>query len=112
MAAIGTRPAGVAEPSAPPSQAGPVGEELPIRMPPATKRHRLMQTLQFGANPLAFNLAPARRFGDVWQISILSRHEPMVVTSHPDHVESLFKAKPEDAPSLAGESPLRPILGP
>jgi cytochrome P450 len=36
----------------------------------------------------------------------------MVVTSHPDHVRSLFTAKPADAPSLTGESPLRPILGP
>ena len=60
---------------------------------------------------MAFNLAPHERFGDVWQISILSRDEPMAVTCHPDHVESLFKAKPADAPSLAGESPLRPILG-
>jgi cytochrome P450 len=31
---------------------------------------------------------------------------------HPDHVRSLMKAKPADAPSLTGESPLRPILGP
>ena len=35
-----------------------------------------------------------------------------VVTSHPDHVRSLFTAKPEQAPSLTGESPLRPIVGP
>ena len=34
------------------------------------------------------------------------------VTSHPDHVRSLFTANPEQAPSLTGESPLRPILGP
>jgi cytochrome P450 len=45
-------------------------------------------------------------------IQLMSRGEPFVVTSHPDHVESLFKAKPADAPSLTGESPLRPILGP
>ena len=35
-----------------------------------------------------------------------------MVTSHPDHVRSLFTAKPEQAPSLTGESPLRPIVGP
>ena len=33
-------------------------------------------------------------------------------TCHPDHVKSLFTAKPEHAPSLTGESPLRPIVGP
>ncbi len=35
-----------------------------------------------------------------------------VITSHPDHVRSLFTAPPELAPSLTGESPLRPIVGP
>jgi cytochrome P450 len=35
-----------------------------------------------------------------------------VITSHPDHVRSLFTAKPEQAPSLTGESPLRPVVGP
>src|SRR6202021_607240 len=40
------------------------------------------------------------------------RAEPFVMTSHPDHVKSLFTADPSDAPSLTGETPLRPILGP
>ena len=39
-------------------------------------------------------------------------NETIVVTSHPDHVKSLFTANPDDAPSLTGESPLRPIVGP
>ncbi len=81
-------------------------------MPPALGPARLVQTLKFGIRPLSFMLAPSQRFGDVWQLSLLSRDEPMAVTCHPDHVQSLFKAKPEDAPSLTGESPLRPILGP
>jgi cytochrome P450 len=62
--------------------------------------------------PLTFSLEARRELGDVWQVQLLSRDEPIVLTSHPDHVESLFKAKPADAPSLTGESPLRPILGP
>ena len=33
------------------------------------------------------------------------------ITSHPDHVKSLFTASPDLAPSLTGESPLRPIVG-
>jgi cytochrome P450 len=61
---------------------------------------------------MAFNLNAHRRFGDVWQVEIISRDEPFVVTCHPDHIRSLMKAKPSDAPSLTGESPLRPILGP
>ena len=58
------------------------------------------------------SLRAYRELGDVWQLQLLSRGEPFVVTAHPDHVRSLLKAKPEDAPSLTGESPLRPILGP
>ena len=42
----------------------------------------------------------------------LMRDEPFTLTSHPDHVKSLMTARPEDAPSLTGESPLRPIVGP
>ncbi|HUZ29179.1 MAG TPA: cytochrome P450 [Solirubrobacteraceae bacterium] len=68
--------------------------------------------MTFGARPMEFNMAPRHRFGDVWQINILSRDEPFVVTCHPDHVESLFKAKFQDAETLTSESPLRPILGP
>ena len=96
----------------PPSPAGPVDADAEICRPPALNRPRLIQTLGFGARPMSFALAPRHRFGDVWQINILSRDEPMVVTCHPDHVESLFKAKIDQAETLTGESPLRPILGP
>jgi cytochrome P450 len=61
---------------------------------------------------MAFNLRAHRRYGDVWQLRLISRREPFVVTCHPDHIRSLMKANPADAPSLTGESPLRPILGP
>jgi cytochrome P450 len=81
-------------------------------MPPALAPGRVTQTIRFGMRPLSFMLAPSRTLGDVWQLNLLSRDEPMAVTCHPDHVQSLFKAKPDEAPSLTGESPLRPILGP
>ena len=74
--------------------------------------NRFVQSVRFVANPLANSLHGREQFGDVWQIELLSRKEPFVVTTHPDHVKSLLTAKPADAPSLTGESPLRPILGP
>ncbi len=95
-----------------PSPAGPVADDLPIRMPPIRDQSRLRETLRFAFGPMAFSLRAYRELGDVWQLQLLSRGEPFVVTAHPDHVRSLLKAKPEDAPSLTGESPLRPILGP
>lgn len=81
-------------------------------MPPARDQARLVQTLRFVMRPLTSSLAARRENGDTWQLHLLSRREPFVVTTHPDHIEALFKAKADDAPSLTGESPLRPILGP
>jgi cytochrome P450 len=96
----------------PPSIAGPVEAPLPTRMPPTIRPHsRFVQSIRFVGNPLAFNLQAQHRFGDVWQMGLLSRKDPFVVTCHPQHVRSLLTAKPDDAPSLTGESPLRPILG-
>jgi cytochrome P450 len=61
---------------------------------------------------MSFALASQRRWRDVWQLKAPTRAEPFVVTCHPDHVRALLTADPADAPSLTGESPLRPILGP
>jgi cytochrome P450 len=114
MATVADRktPGDTAQGAAPPSPAGPVDGDLPVRMPPALPLPKFLQTLRFGFRPMSFNLGTRRELGDVWQVKLLTRDEPIVVTSHPDHVESLFRAKPADAPSLTGESPLRPILGP
>jgi cytochrome P450 len=71
-----------------------------------------VQGLRFAARPMSFALGAHRRFGDVWTMRIPNRPEGFVVTCHPDHLRSLMQAAPDDAPSLTGESPLRPILGP
>ena len=97
---------------APPSPAGPADEGDSIRMPPADWAPKWLQTIRFGTRPLSFNLRAHHRYGDVWQLRIFARRDAFIVTCHPDHFRSLMKAKPEDAPSLTGESPLRPILGP
>jgi cytochrome P450 len=89
-----------------------VEDDVPIRMPPARPESRFSQSIRFVFAPMRENLKASRQFGDVWQMGLLSRKESFVVTAHPDHVKSLFKAKPAEAPSLTGESPLRPILGP
>jgi len=81
-------------------------------MPPAPGLPAIAQGLRFARRPMSFALASQRRFGDVWQLRAPTRAEPFVVTCHPDHVRSLLTAPPADAPSLTGESPLRPILGP
>jgi cytochrome P450 len=51
------------------------------------------------------------QLGEVWGMNGYLRGN-VAVTSHPDHVRSLFTAPTEQAPSEAPESPLRPVLGP
>jgi cytochrome P450 family 135 len=100
----------LAGPGAPPSSAGPA-EAPPTAPPPGPTSPPLLQGLRFGLRPMSFHLANLRRFGDVWTLRLPTRRGGFVVTCHPDHLESLLKATPADAPSLTGESPLRPILG-
>jgi cytochrome P450 len=99
--------------SAPGSSAGPIppeeAEGLPT--PPFVDIHPLLQLLHFNQRQIEFVFRARREVGDVFT---LRTPEPnnLIVTSLPDDVRSLFTAKPDEAPSLAGESPLRPILGP
>jgi cytochrome P450 len=97
---------------APPSPAGPIPAEEAgaLAAPPMVPNPRPVQVLRFNQRQIEFVFKARRELGDVW--SMRAYRETDVVTSHPDHVRSLFTAKPEDAPSLTGESPLRPIVGP
>ena len=99
--------------SAPVSSAGPIEPEEAERLPrpPFVDIHPLLQLLHFNQRQIEFVFRAKRELGDVFA---LRTPEPnnLIVTSLPDDVRSLFTAKPDEAPSLAGESPLRPILGP
>jgi cytochrome P450 len=101
--------------SAPPSPAGPADDGAPIRMPPTLRGGRLATSLGLGTRPMGFNLRSLRQ-GDISTLRLLPvgalRNRPFVQTNHPDHVRSVFSAAPELVPSLTGESPLRPIMGP
>jgi cytochrome P450 len=98
--------------TAPPSAAGPIEQaaaaELP--KPPIVSLPRAVQMLRFNQRQIEFVFGAQRRLGEVFRMRTVLPGGP-VVASHPDHVRSLFTAKPEQAPSLTGESPLRPILG-
>jgi len=111
MAATATAPALLGE--APRSPAGPVDERTlaGLAEPPAIALPRLVQVLRFNQRQIEFLFGARRRHGEVFRMRGTIPGGP-VVTSHPDHVRSLFTARPQDAPSLTGESPLRPIVGP
>ena len=97
---------------APPSPAGPADEsERNLPIPPAIRLPRAVQVLRFNQRQIEFVFRARRELGEVFRMRGMVRGGP-VITSHPDHVRSLFTAKPEQAPSITGESPLRPIVGP
>lgn len=94
------------------SPAGPIDEAdlAALKDPPSVDLPRTIQILRFGQRQAEFLLGARRRFGDVFSIRGSLPGVP-TVTDHPDHIKSLFTAKPELAPSLTAESPLRPIVG-
>jgi len=97
---------------APPSPAGPASEaDLALPPPPSIRLPHTLQVLRFNQRQIEFVFGARRRLGDVFRMHGIIRGRP-TVTCHPDHVRSLFTAKPELAPSITGESPLRPIVGP
>jgi cytochrome P450 len=97
---------------APPSPAGPApADGQPVRLPGRARGSRLTQLVRFNSRQIDFVFRARREVGEVFRL-YGPIGEDVVVTSHPDHVRSLFTADPELAPSLTGESPLRPIVGP
>jgi cytochrome P450 len=98
---------------APESPAGPIeaAEAANLSAPPTIDQPRLLQTLRFNQRQIEFVFRAGRELGEVFHMNGIVEGGP-VITSHPDHVRSLFTAKPEQAPSLTGESPLRPVVGP
>jgi cytochrome P450 len=98
---------------APSSPAGPIdpGELAGLSTPPRIPLPRLAQMLRFNQRQIEFVFRARRELGEVFSM-YGATEDAVVVTSHPDHVRSLFTASPEQAPSLTGESPLRPIVGP
>jgi cytochrome P450 len=98
---------------APSSPAGPIaaGELAARQAPPEIPLPRLVQVLRFNQRQIEFVFRARRELGEVFRMHGATE-DAVIVTSHPDHVRSLFTASPEQAPSLTGESPLRPIVGP
>src|SRR3954451_21630953 len=98
---------------APSSPAGPAKPDdvAGLPEPPAVPLPRALQVLRFNQRQIQYVFWARRRLAEVFRVRGMLPGRP-VITSHPDHVRSLFTAKPEQAPSGTGESPLHPIVGP
>ena len=117
--AVATKPTAPSEPapsdlvrSAPRSPAGPAepGDLARLPGPPPVPLPRALQVLRFNQRQIEFVFHARRKLGEVFRMSGVVAGQP-VVTSHPDHVRSLFTAKVPLVPSLTAESPLRPVVG-
>lgn len=95
---------------APPSPAGPV-DGVPLVAPPAIALPPVVQIARLLARPLPLLSKARRELGDVFVLRTPLEDRDLVMTSHPDHVRSLFTAPYEQVPSMTAESPLRPVLG-
>jgi cytochrome P450 len=95
------------------SPAGPAeGDALALPAPPLVPVSRGLTTLRMSVRQIQFVFKARRKLGDVFGMFGYVDDIPAAITSHPDHVRSLFTADPELAPSLVGNSQLRPVVGP
>jgi cytochrome P450 len=96
---------------APPSPAGPIdaGEAARLPRPPVVALPSALQLLRFNQRQIQFVFRARRELGEVF--TMRGRVGPIAFTCHPDHARSLFTADAELAPSLTGQSPVRPVVG-
>src|SRR6188472_1811762 len=76
---------------APPSPAGPLDEPSGLPLPPQTSLPRPLQRLRVTMRQIEFVFRARRELGAVFRIKPDSVRELIAVTSHPDHVKSLFR---------------------
>jgi cytochrome P450 len=109
-----TRPRLIGE--APSSPSGPAPDDgAPLKLPPALGLARGLTALRFSVRQVPLLFKTRRELGETFALRFPMRRsyadEFTYFVTHPDHVRSIFTA-PELAISTAGESPLRPIVGP
>lgn len=94
-----------------PSPAGPVTDSETTGAPvPHIGAGRTLQTIRLGLDIGGTFFKGQREAGEVFTLNTRFDPRPVVIVSHPDHIKSLL-TQPDLAPSVTGESPIRPIVG-
>jgi len=94
-----------------PSPAGPITDgQLTGREVPHVGAGRTLQTIRLGMDIGGTFFKGQREAGEVFSLNTRFDPRPVVIVSHPDHIKSLV-TQPDLAPSVTGESPIRPIVG-
>ncbi|HTZ86177.1 MAG TPA: cytochrome P450 [Solirubrobacteraceae bacterium] len=113
MATTVPRPAatepGIAEP--PTGGAGAPGSTPEAAVPAGPRVHPFLQTLAWAVAPTWVMDRCAARFGEMFTITFWPSGMQLVLISAPEDVKRIFTAPPELAPSSAGNSPVRGVMG-
>jgi cytochrome P450 len=80
-------------------------------LPPGPRAPAVLQTLVWTLAPTLFMDRCARRLGEMFTITFAPSGMKFVMVCDPEAVKTIFTAPPEVAPSAAGNSPVRPVMG-
>ncbi|HWF31615.1 MAG TPA: cytochrome P450 [Solirubrobacteraceae bacterium] len=100
--------ASASEPAQPPLDAAP---RVRAGIPPGPRVPAFAQTLAWAVAPTWLMDRCARALGDAFTLTFTPSGMQLVLISDPQAVKTLFTAPPEIAPSAAGNSPVRPVMG-
>lgn len=81
---------------------------MTITQAPGPKTPRLIQILDWVADPLKFMEKYAKQYGDTFQVNLTGQ---LVFISHPKAIEEIFKTNPKQFDSGPGNRLLTPLLG-
>ena len=113
-ARAGKRARGVDGAAGWPDPGAPRGAPAPLRagLPPGPRLPALAQTLAWALAPTWVMDRCAQALGEMFTLTFWPSQMKLVVVSSPEAVKTVFTAPPEVAPSAAGNSPVRPVMGP
>jgi cytochrome P450 family 135 len=81
-------------------------------LPRGPRAHPLVQTLAWAIAPTYAMDRWARTIGESFTLTFWPSRMQLVVVSSPEAVKTVFTAPGDVAPSSAGDSPVRPVMGP
>jgi cytochrome P450 len=81
-------------------------------LPRGPRAHPFVQTLAWAIAPTWMMDRYARKIGESFTVTFWPSGMKLVVVSGPEAVKDVFTAPADVAPSAAGNSPVRPVMGP
>jgi cytochrome P450 len=99
--------------ASPPQVQDPVAPAgLTRTLPRGPRAHPFVQTLAWAIAPTWVMDRYARKIGESFTLTFWPSGMKLVVVSGPEAVKDVFTAPADVAPSAAGNSPVRPVMGP